>query len=152
LAKRTRWRVWIHLIPWLFFLYILAFLDRANIQVANLAMMKPPSEQGLGFTSDIIGFGSGIFFWGYWILEIPSTVSVGRWGARWVFVRILVLWGLCATLVGTIGTPFAHYFFSWLPHIQNCPEPFQEVTRFLNELPDSPIYQLYFFRFMLGFF
>lgn len=151
-AKRTRWRVSVHLIPWLFFLYILAFLDRANIQVASLAMMKPPNEQGLGFNSDIIGFASGIFFWGYWILEIPSTVSVGRWGARWVFVRILVLWGLCATLVGAIGTPFAHSFFSWLPHIQSPPEYLQAVIRFINELPDSAKYQLYFFRFMLGFF
>ena len=152
LAKRTRWRVSVRLIPWLFFLYILAFLDRANIQVASLAMMKPVSEDGLGFTSEIIGFGSAIFFWGYWILEIPSTVSVGRWGARWVFVRILVLWGLCATLVGAIGTPFAHHFFSWLPHIQNPPQGFQAIAQFINELPDSAKYQLYFFRFMLGFF
>jgi len=115
-------------------------------------MMKPPSEQGLGFTSEIIGVASAIFFWGYWILEIPSTVSVGRWGARWVFVRILVLWGACATLIGAIGTPFAHSLFSWLPNIQNSPEFFRGVAQFINELPDSAEYQLYFFRFMLGFF
>jgi ACS family tartrate transporter-like MFS transporter len=152
LAKQTRRRVARRLIPWLFFLYILAFLDRANIQVAALAMKKPLDEQGLGFTDEIIGFGSGIFFWGYWILEIPSTVSVGRWGARWVFVRILVLWGLCATLVGAIGTPLARSLFSWLPHIPGDPGSFWGLNGFVNGLADSAEYQLYFLRFMLGFF
>lgn len=152
LAKRTRRRVSLRIIPWLFFLYILAFLDRANIQVAALAMKKPLGEQGLGFNDEIIGIASGIFFWGYWILEIPSTVSVGRWGARWVFVRILILWGLCATLVGAIGTPLGHQLFSWLPNIPGDPKSFWGLVGFVNELADSPRYQLYFFRFMLGFF
>jgi MFS family permease len=165
LAERTRRRVTLFLIPFLFFLYILAYLDRVNVSVAELAMEEPPlsasvtsavglagsphagplsavssllvgrSEPlgpgGMGFDRATIGFAAGIFFWGYWILEIPSTLSVSRWGARWVFARILVLWGLCAALAGTIGTPLANTFFGWLP---------------------SPAYQLYFFRFMLGFF
>ena len=135
LAERTRRRVTLHLIPWLFFLYILAYLDRVNVSVAALAMELPPEEGGLGFSRKVIGFGAGIFFWGYWILEIPSTVSVVRWGARWVFVRILVLWGLCAALVGCIGMPFADSLFSWLPYLH-----------------DNPVHQFYFFRFMLGFF
>ena len=107
LAKRTRWRVWIRIVPWLFFLYILAFLDRVNVSVAELKMEDLPQEGGLGFGRDVIGFGFGLFFWGYWLLEISSTISVNRWGARWVFVHILVLWGLCAAAVGAIGTPFA---------------------------------------------
>src|SRR5438128_1723458 len=115
IAEQTRRRVTIHLIPYLFFLYVLAYLDRVNISVAGLAMQKPLSDEGLGFTTAITGFGAGIFFWGYWILEIPSTVSVVKWGARWVFVRILVLWGLCCTLVGAIGTPLAHHLFAWMP-------------------------------------
>jgi sugar phosphate permease len=169
LAERTRRRVALHLIPWLFFLYILAYLDRVNVSVAQLAMQEPPLQTsvasavgamaapsgaaplagissflagrseplglgGLGFPSDVIGIGIGIFFWGYWILEIPSTVSVVRWGARWVFVRILVLWGLCAALVGIIGTPLANHLVGWLPY------------------GDVPVYQFYFFRFLLGFF
>src|SRR5262249_20873963 len=115
LAERTRRRVALHLIPYLFFLYILAYLDPVHVSVAHLAMQEPPGSGGLGFDRDVIGFGAGIFFWGYWILEIPSTVSVARWGARWVFVRILILWGLCAALVGTIGTPFAAHLFHWIP-------------------------------------
>src|SRR5579884_2207197 len=117
LPERTRRRVALHLIPYLFFLYILAYLDRVNISVAALSMEQPPGEGGMGFDKAIIGFGAGIFFWGYWILEIPSTVSVVRWGARYVFVRILILWGICAALLGGIGTPFGASLFSWIPQI-----------------------------------
>ena len=88
-------------------LYILAYLDRVNVSVAALHMEMPPSEGGLGFSKAVIGFGAGIFFWGYWILEVPSTLSVLRWGARYVFVRILVLWGLACMLIGTVGTPLS---------------------------------------------
>src|SRR5262249_4839590 len=134
---------------------------------------------GLGFDRDILGFGFGIFFWGYWILEIPSTVSVVRWGARCVFVRILILWGLCAALVGLIGLPFANSLFQWMPHLpeqsavirsvdsfadhlfgwlgpslgSEAPlAPLLTTTQFVNGLRDTPKYQFYFFRFLLGFF
>src|SRR5690348_10297829 len=79
LAERTRRRVTVHLIPYLFFLYVLAYLDRFNVSVAQLGMKLSPEENGLGFTSDIIGHGAGMFFIGYWILEIPSTLSVAKW-------------------------------------------------------------------------
>jgi MFS transporter, ACS family, tartrate transporter len=179
LAERTRRRVSLHLVPYLFFLYILAYLDRVNVSVASLGMERPMDAGGMGFDRDTIGFGFGIFFWGYWILEIPSTVSVVRWGARWVFVRILILWGLCAALVGLIGLPFAGALFGWIPHL---PEhvgvissvdagadrafgwvahlfgatgpltPLLSTAQFVNGLHDTPRYQFYFFRFLLGFF
>ena len=76
LPERTRRRVIIYLIPYLFFLYILAYIDRVNVSVAALGMEKPPAEGRLGFDARIIGFGVGVFFWGYWILEMPSTLSV----------------------------------------------------------------------------
>ncbi len=179
IAERTRRRVTLHLIPYLFFLYILAYLDRVNVSVAALTMKDPSSRGGLGFGSDIIGFGFGIFFWGYWILEMPSTMSVVRWGARWVFVRILILWGLCVVLIGAIDTPLVSSIFSWLPQIsEHTPvidsfdgrinrvfgwlahqfryrDELQLVAgfaHFLNHLHDTPAYQFYFLRFMLGFF
>src|SRR5436309_1365301 len=127
-AERARRRVFLHLIPYLFFLYILAYLDRVNVSVAALDMQGGPGEGGLGFTREITGFGAGIFFWGYWILEIPSTLSVLRWGARWVFVRILILWGLCCTLIGFIGTPWANAAFGWLT-------PLHELAVFRWVLP-----------------
>jgi MFS transporter, ACS family, tartrate transporter len=136
LGERTRRRVVVHLIPYLFFLYILAYLDRANISVAELDMKRPPDEGGLGISATEYGIAFGAFFWGYWILEVPSTVSVLRWGARWVFVRILVLWGLACMLIGAVGTPLGNRLLGWLP-------AFHE---------DPAISQLYFLRFMLGFF
>jgi MFS family permease len=174
LAERARRRVTVYLVPYLFFLYILAYLDRVNVSVAALRMVHPVSEGGLGFTQSIIGFGAGIFFWGYWILEVPSTLSVLRWGARWVFVRILVLWGLACVLVGLVGTPFADSLFSWLPTVNPqagvlvgldrasdflfgwlATEPLgwgSGLAHFINGLPTEPANQFYFFRFMLGFF
>ena len=117
LGERTRRRLTIRLIPWLFFLYFLAYLDRINVSVAKLQMAAPLSEGGLGFNERILGLGMGIFFVGYWILEVPSTLSVLRWGARYVFARILVLWGAACMLVGTVGTKFAERCFSWMPKI-----------------------------------
>src|SRR5437879_1296006 len=140
IAERTRRRVTLHLIPFLFFLYILAYLDRVNVSVAQLGMEMSPAEGGLGFNLSIFGFGAGLFFWGYWILEIPSTVSVVRWGARWVFVRILILWGICAALEGTIGTPFASYLFGWVPQV---PAQYGGVAEFINGLHNEPKYQFY---------
>jgi ACS family tartrate transporter-like MFS transporter len=140
LAVRTRWRVMVRLIPWLFFLYIIAYLDRVNVSVAKLGMELPRDEGGLtgglGFSNKVIGYGAGIFFWGYWLLEIPSTLSVLRWGARWVFVRILVLWGLCCTLTGAIGTELGDSLFGWMPLVHENPH----------------VSQFYILRFLLGFF
>lgn len=148
-AERCRRRVIRHIMPFLFFLYILAYLDRANVSFVGLALAESPEKGGLGFNSEVFGFGAGLFFLGYWILEIPSTISVLKWGARWVFVRILILWGLCCTMIGAIGLPVAGYCFGWLPHL---PESLGDFALFWNGLPTSPKYQFYFFRFMLGFF
>ncbi len=113
-GERTRRRVVIYLIPFLFFLYVLAYLDRVNVSVAKLGMSKSPDAGGLGFSSVVIGFGAGLFFWGYWVLEIPSTLSMLRWGARWVFARILILWGLCCALLGFIGLAWFDDLCGWL--------------------------------------
>ena len=136
LGEQTRRRVVVHLIPYLFFLYILAYIDRTNVSVAKLGMQKDPSQGGLGFSEEVIGFGAGIFFWGYWILEIPSTLSVLRWGARWVFVRILILWGACCCPDRHDRHPVGQPVFGWLPSFH----------------PDPAVNQFYFLRFMLGFF
>src|SRR5580692_461485 len=114
LAERTRRRVTLHLIPYLFFLYILAYVDRMNVAVAGLAMTGSTKTGGLGFSKEVVGTGQLLFFLGYWVLEIPSTLWVEKHGARWVFVRILILWGAVAALMGAIGTPFATSMFGWL--------------------------------------
>jgi ACS family tartrate transporter-like MFS transporter len=151
-AEHTRRRITLHLIPLLFFLYILAYIDRSNISVASLGMAAPPEQGGLGLSQELIGVASGLFFWGYWILEIPSTLSVERWGVRWVFVRILVLWGLTAMAMGAIGTAAMSAAFGWLPHISEHLGFLSGVARFANGLSHDPGDQLKAFRFLLGFF
>lgn len=152
LPERTRRRVALYLIPYLFFLYILAYLDRTNVSVAGLRMAKPIDEGGLGFSPYVIGFGFGIFFWGYPLLEIPSTQSVLTYGARWVFVRILVLWGLATALIGFIGTPWMDSWLGWLPPLGQLGLP-ASFVEYLTDQPDDPVVtQFYFLRFMLGLF
>ena len=153
-GERTRRRVTLHLVPFLFFLYILAYIDRSNIAVAKLGMTDSLGHGGLGFDDRIIGWGAGVFFWGYWILEIPSTLWVERRGARGVFVRILILWGLMAGIMAAIGTPVAATLFGWLPHLQEDLGVgfLSSAAQFVNGLEHDAKNQFYFFRFMLGFF
>jgi MFS family permease len=97
---RARRRITRRLIPYLMFIYLLAYLDRANLGVAKLQM-----QGDLGFTDEIIGFGAGIFFLGYLLLDIPGSLIVERWSARKWMARIMVSWGLVASLMGLLGMP-----------------------------------------------
>lgn len=86
------------------FIYMLAYLDRANVGVAKLRM-----QVDLGFNDAIIGFGAGIFFLGFLLLNIPATLLVERWSARRLLALITICWGLIASLIGFIATPvFGH--------------------------------------------
>src|SRR5947209_19661278 len=100
LPERTRRRVTARLIPFLMFIYLLAYLDRANIGVAKLQM-----QHDLGFSDAVIGFGAGIFFLGYLLLDIPGSLIVERWSARKWIARIMISWGLVATVMGFLGMP-----------------------------------------------
>ncbi|HEY2413549.1 MAG TPA: MFS transporter, partial [Pirellulaceae bacterium] len=108
----------------------------------------------------IIGFGSGLFFWLYWVLEIPSSISVHRRGAKWVFFRILVLWGGCAMLMGFLGMPLLQTLLGWLPHLPEPPVLSELDARawatslawHWNRLGTNPESQFYFMRLALGFF
>jgi ACS family tartrate transporter-like MFS transporter len=65
--------------------------------------------EDLGFSEAVFGFGSGIFFVGYLLLEVPGALIVQRWGARWWMARILITWGLCTGLIGMVHTPMQFY-------------------------------------------
>ena len=80
------------LIPFLFLLYIVAYLDRINVGFAALQM-----NQALGFSDTVYGFGAGIFFLGYVLFEIPSNVILARVGARLWIARIMISWGLVSS-------------------------------------------------------
>jgi ACS family tartrate transporter-like MFS transporter len=104
IAQRTRRRINRRLLPFLFLLYIIAFLDRINISFAGLDMTRE-----LGFSDQVFGLGSGIFFAGYVLLEIPGSLIVELWSARKWIARIMISWGLVGSLTGLIHT--AHQFY-----------------------------------------
>ena len=99
IAERARRRITRRLMPFLFMLYVIAYLDRVNVGFAALQM-----KGDLGFTDDIIGVGAGIFFIGYVALEIPGSILCEKWTARGWIARIMVSWGILAMLTGFIQT------------------------------------------------
>ena len=80
------------LLPFLFALYVIAYLDRINVGFAALQM-----NRAIGLSQAAFGFGSGIFFLGYFIFEIPSNLILRRVGARRWIARIMISWGVAAT-------------------------------------------------------
>src|SRR5437016_6467637 len=107
-ARATR-RIARRLLPFLFVLYVIAFLDRMNIGAAALQM---PAD--LGFSPSVIGFGAGIFFLGYFLLEIPGALIVERWSARRWIARIMISWGIVTVLMAFIHTPRQFYWVRFL--------------------------------------
>jgi MFS family permease len=79
------------LLPFLFFLYLIAYLDRVNVGFAKLEMNQLP-----WFSEAVFGTGSGIFFIGYFLFEIPSNLLLRKFGARRWISRIMISWGIVA--------------------------------------------------------
>jgi ACS family tartrate transporter-like MFS transporter len=104
LADRTRRKIFRRIIPFLFVLYIIAYLDRANVAFAKL-----PMSADLGFSEAVFGLGAGIFYAGYVLLEIPGALIVERWSARIWMARIMITWGLCTVFVGFVHTANQFY-------------------------------------------
>lgn len=94
----------LHIVPLMILLYFLAFLDRNNMAYAAMAL-----ESSLGLTASAFGFASGIFFIGYFMFEIPSNAGTIKFGPRIWFARILISWGVFATLLGFVRTPMELY-------------------------------------------
>jgi ACS family tartrate transporter-like MFS transporter len=97
--SRTTSKLRRRLIPLLFLLYFVAYLDRINVGFASLTM-----NAELAITSSQFGLLIGVFFWGYFIFEVPSNILLHRIGARIWIARILVTWGIVAILTGAVRT------------------------------------------------
>ena len=108
-AERARRRISLRVIPYVFILYIIAFLDRVNVGYAALQM-----ADDLGFSAEVFGFGAGIFFFGYVILEIPGSVLVERWSARKWIARIMISWGVLAIMTAFVRTSTQFYWVRFL--------------------------------------
>ena len=77
------------LVPMIIIMYLIAYIDRANLGFAALRM-----NADLNLTPDLFGFAAGIFYVGYVIFEVPSNILLGRFGCNVWFARIMVTWGL----------------------------------------------------------
>jgi MFS transporter, ACS family, tartrate transporter len=106
-ARRKGFR---RLLPVLFLSYVIAYVDRQNVAVAKLTMIKDLP----GFDNAVIGLGAGVFFLGYFLLEIPGSLMVERWSARKWICRIMVSWGLMAGLTAAVTTPNQFYVVRFL--------------------------------------
>src|ERR1051326_498960 len=108
-AAKARRPIPLRILPYLFVLYVIAYLDRVNLGYAALEMTRE-----LNFSSAVFGFGAGIFFLGYFLLEIPGTLLVESWSARRWIARIMVTWGVMAIATGFVHTPRQFYWIRFL--------------------------------------
>ena len=102
-------RVRLRLIPFMFLLYVVNYLDRVNIGFAALQMNKD-----LGFGPEVYGYGAGIFFWGYLLFEVPSNLLMDQVEARIWIARIMVGWGIVSTSMMFIHSATAFFALRFL--------------------------------------
>ncbi len=100
LPRTTTAKVMWHVMPFTCLIFVISFLDRANISLAALTMRKD-----LALTSEAFGFASGIFFLGYMLCEVPSNIALRRFGARVWLARIQLTWGLVACASAFVQSP-----------------------------------------------
>ena len=97
------------LLPFLLLMYVLAFLDRANIGFAQKAL-----QHDTGLSDAAFAFGAGVFFVGYALFEVPSNLVLHRVGARIWMCRIMVTWGLISAAMAWVQSPTSFYVLRFL--------------------------------------
>jgi ACS family tartrate transporter-like MFS transporter len=107
---RARRKAYRRLLPLCFISYVIAYVDRSNVAIAKLTMTRDLP----GFDNAVIGFGAGVFFIGYFLLEIPGTLIVEKWSARKWIARIMITWGITAGLTALVRTPLQFYVVRFL--------------------------------------
>lgn len=105
LFRKIAWR----LLPILMLGYLAASIDRVNVGFAKLHM-----AQELGFSDAVYGFGAGVFFLGYFLFEVPSSVILHKVGARLWIARIMATWGIISALTMFVSSPWQFYLVRFL--------------------------------------
>jgi ACS family tartrate transporter-like MFS transporter len=108
-GQRARRRIAYRLLPFVFLIYLVNYIDRVNVSFANLRM-----SADLGFSDRVYGLGVGMFYVTYVLFEIPGAIIVERWSARKWIARIMISWGIVTILTGfvhTAGQFYAARFF-----------------------------------------
>nr|MBG4984866.1 MFS transporter [Pseudomonas aeruginosa] len=105
LYARLRRRI----IPLILVCYFFGYLDRVNVGFAKLQMLND-----LRFSETVYGMGAGIFFFGYFLFEVPSNIILHRVGARVWIARIMATWGVISILTMFVTTPAMFYVMRFL--------------------------------------
>src|ERR1700687_6379166 len=98
LEQSTMRKVYLRLLPFAVLSYILAYIDRINVSFAALTM-----RGDLEMSAGAFGFGVGMFYWGYFVFEVPSNVILEKIGARIWIARIMITWGILAGFPGMVA-------------------------------------------------
>ncbi len=109
--RKITWRI----MPFLFFCYVLAYVDRVNVGFAKLQM-----QQALGMSDAVYGMGAGIFFIGYFIFEIPANMMLQRIGARLWIGPIMMAWGIVSACMLFVTGAWSFYALRFLLGIVEC--------------------------------
>jgi ACS family tartrate transporter-like MFS transporter len=148
LQRSTMRKVYLRLLPFAVLSYVLAYIDRINVSFAGLTM-----RGDLGMSAGTFGFAVGMFYWGYFIFEVPSNVILEKVGARIWIARIMITWGILAGATAAVTSPTSFaivrfllgvaeagffpgmilYFTYWFPSRHHA----QIVSGFLVGLPFS---------------
>lgn len=105
LYQKVSWR----LLPFLFLLFVVAYLDRMNISFAKLQM-----NSDLGFSDTVYGLGAGIFFLGYFFFEVPSNLILHKVGAKIWLARIIIVWGFISIATLWVNSVASFYGLRFL--------------------------------------
>ena len=108
-VEHTRRHIAARLLPFLFVLYIVNYIDRTNLAYAALGMSRD-----LGFSDRVLGLGAGIFFISYVALQIPGALLVERWSARRMIAACMIGWGSLTALTALVQTPAELYVARFL--------------------------------------
>ncbi len=130
IESRTIRKLRRRIIPFVFVLFVIAFVDRINVGFAALTMNKE-----LAISSQQFGFVAGIFFFGYFIFEIPSNLLLHKIGPRIWIARILISWGIVAILTGFAKTAMHLYVLRFLLGVAEA-----------GYIPGILLYLTYWFR------
>jgi MFS transporter, ACS family, tartrate transporter len=103
--RKVSWRI----VPFVALCYFVCYLDRVNVGFAALTMNKD-----LGFTATVFGWGAGIFFFGYFLFEVPSNLALERFGARLWIARIMLTWGVLSAAMSLIWNETSFLFVRFL--------------------------------------
>src|ERR1700687_372891 len=109
LERTTLSKILWRLLPFLFVLYIVAYLDRINVGFAALQMRTQ-----LGFNDAVYGLGAGMFFAGYVAFQVPINVVLQRVGARRSISGLMIVWGIISACMLFVRTPTQFYAMRFL--------------------------------------